>query len=234
MVAVAAGAVFALLAVLGAVGALRGIDQFAIDELMPGLDHGAGSRGGGLLGGASFSEALVPGFREPRNGSAAAALITYVIGLPASALISALIIAVALALLARRGRLPLALALGAGFVASGLAEVVTKHVLERPNLEASVQPGSLARILPFDHSYPSGHTLRAALIAACVCAVWPRLGRPLVAWALAVPVFLVTGGWHTPSDVVGGVLLAMVTVATAVAAAPALGRLLDGRRAGRG
>lgn len=227
--AVALGAVFALLAVLGALGALRGLDQYAVDHWMPGLDHAARPHGG-FLGAASVGDALVPGYSVPRHGSAAASLLTYVVVLLASGLAAVLIVAAALAALWRRGRADLALSLAAAFVLADLAEVVTKVLLERPDLHATAAPGELPRRLPFDHSYPSGHALRAALIAACVCAAWPRLRAPLVAWALAVPVLLVTGGWHTPSDVVGGSLLAAGAVALAVAAAPALAtRLAPGR-----
>lgn len=214
-VALVAAALFALLAVLSAAGVLTGLDQFGVDHWMPGLDHGAGSRGGGLLGGASVSEALVPGWQAPRSGSEAASLATYVVVVLASGLPSIVIAAAALRVVARRGERRQAGALGVVFVAANLVEILTKHVLGREALHTWVPPGALPRILPFDHSFPSGHALRAALMAACIYAAWRRGGALLAAWAVAVPVMLVVGGWHTPTDVVGGMLLAVASVAAA-------------------
>ena len=49
---------------------------------------------------------------------------------------------------------------------------------------------------------------RAVILAACLVACLPR-ARPLaLVWLVAVAVMLVVGGWHTPSDVAGGLVLA--------------------------
>ena len=57
-----------------------------------------------------------------------------------------------------------------------------------------------------DSSYPSGHALRAVLLAFAVAWLWPR-SRALVAPALLlVTVILVANGWHSPTDVAGGLL----------------------------
>ena len=219
-VALAAAALFTLVALLSATGVLSSLDQHAVNEWMPGLDHGAGSRGGGLIGGAASSEALIPGWQAPRAGGERASLATYVVVVLASGLPSVLLAGGALALLARRGRRSLAVCLGAAFVLANVAEVVTKLALGREALHTWVPPGALPRILPFDHSFPSGHTLRSALLAACVLALWRRAGLAVAAWALAVALLLVSGGWHTPTDVIGGVLLAVAFGAAAAAAAP--------------
>ena len=208
---------FTLLALLVAADAFTWLDQYAVDQLMPGLDRGAGSRGGGIISTIDVSEALLPRFVEPRHGDGAVAALNYAIVVLASVLPSVLVTGGALALLARRGQRALAATLGVAFVAANLAEVVSKLSLVRPGVHTGGPAGALPRILPFDQSYPSGHALRAALMAACVCAVWRRARGPLVAWALAVPVMLVVGGWHTPTDVVGGTLLAIAFVAAAVA-----------------
>ena len=226
-------ALFTLLAVLVAAGAFTWLDQWAVDHLMPGLDRGAGSRGGGVIGTIGISEALLPDFKAPRHGDEAVAALTYAVVVLASALPSVLIAGGSLAMLARRGQRALAATLGIAFVAANLAEAVSKLSLVRPGLHTVGPAGALPRILPFDQSYPSGHALRAALIAACVCAVWRRARGPLVAWALAVPAMLVVGGWHTPTDVVGGTLLAVAFTAAAAAIAPRVAARwprLSGRR----
>lgn len=229
-------ALFTLLAVLIAAGAFTWLDQYAVDHLMPGLDRGAGSQGGGIIGSVALSEVLIPGFSAPRAGNETVAAANYAVVVLASVLPSVLVAGGSLALLARRGRRALAATLGVAFVAANLAEVVSKLLLERPGLHTVGPAGALPRILPFDQSYPSGHALRAALLAACVCAVWRRARGPLVVWALAVPVMLVVGGWHTPTDVVGGTLLAVAFAAAAVAVAPWAAarwpRLLGDRLAG--
>ena len=226
-------ALFTLLAAIVAAGAFTWLDQWAVDHLMPGLDRGAGSRGGGVIGTIGISEALLPGFKAPRHGDEAVAALTYAVVVLASALPSVLIAGGSLAMLARRGQRALAATLGIAFVAANLAEAVSKLSLVRPGLHTVGPAGALPRILPFDQSYPSGHALRAALIAACVCAVWRRARGPLVAWALAVPAMLVVGGWHTPTDVVGGTLLAVAFTAAAAAIAPRVAARwprLSGRR----
>jgi membrane-associated phospholipid phosphatase len=220
--------------VLIAVGAFTWLDQFAVDHLMPGLDRGPGSWGGGLLGGHSLSEALIPDFKGPRYGNMTVAAIVYAIVVAASALTSVVLFGGSLLLLLRRAQAGLAFALGAAFVLALAAEIVSKHELVRPGLDAEGPAGVAARILPFDQSYPSGHTLRAAMIAAAVAALWPHVGRWVWVWALSVPPLLVVGGWHTPTDVIGGVLIAGVFIAAAFWVAPVLDARIaqwrDGRR----
>ena len=211
-------ALFALLAVLVAAGVFTGLDQLAVDRLMPGLDHSPVSQEGGLLAGRSFGEALVPRFREPVDASVGASLATYLVVLVGATLPATLIVGGALLVLARRGRGALAGPLAAAYVVAVAVEVLAKSTLVRPELYRSGQGGVLVHVRPFDSSFPSGHALRAALIAICVAAAWPRLRVILGAWALAVPALLVTGGWHTPTDVVAGTVLAGAFAAAAVAA----------------
>ena len=213
-------ALFALLAGLVATGARTGLDQFAVDRLMPGLGHGPVSQEGGRLAGRGFAEVLVPRFREPIDGGVAASLSTYIVVLIGAVLPSALIVGGALLVLARRGRRALTGTLAAAFVAAVAVEVLAKSLLVRPELHLTGRGGSLVHVIPFDASFPSGHALRATLIAICVAVVWPRLRLVLGAWALAVPVLLVAGGWHTPTDVVAGTVLAGAFAAAAVGAAP--------------
>ena len=197
---------------------------------MPGLGHGPGAQDGGLLAGRGIGEALVPRFREPIDASAGAALATYVLVLVGATLPSALIVAGALLVLGRRGRQALAATLAVAFVVAVAVELVSKWTLVRPGLQRAGPGGTLVPIGPFDSSFPSGHALRAALIATCVAIVWPRLRLIVATWALAVPVMLVVGGWHTPTDVVAGTVLAGAVAAAAVGAAPLVEARLPARR----
>ena len=64
--------------------------------------------------------------------------------------------------------------------------------------------------MPFDSSFPSGHMARAVLLAACLVACFPRTRPFVLVWLVAVAIQAVVGGWHVPSDVAGGLLLASV------------------------
>ena len=86
-------------------------------------------------------------------------------------------------------------------------------------------------------SWPSGHATAATALALCAVLVAPRRLRPLVALAaaayvLAASVALLVLAWHMPSDVIGGILLASLWMALAVAALRASERVLPPRRAG--
>jgi membrane-associated phospholipid phosphatase len=210
----AAAAGFAALAVVVVVGGAARIDQYAVDNWMPSL--GKGDDDTAML---SWSQ-LYPHLGSPLQ--AIYNLWTF----PASPLVSTLVIAAGCWTLARRGRRDAALAWAVAWVLANAVEVFGKSVLTRPALH--VADGAYHG---FDSSFPSGHALRAVLLAACVATVWPRLTRPAVVWAALVLPALVLNGAHTPSDVLGGALLA-VAVAAAVdvwlgsrAGAPARGRL---------
>ncbi len=85
-------------------------------------------------------------------------------------------------------------------------------------------------------SWPSGHSTAAMALALCAVLVsGPRL-RPFVAilaglFVAAVCVGLLVFAWHMPSDVVGGLLVASVWMALAVAALRASERVFPPRRA---
>jgi membrane-associated phospholipid phosphatase len=74
-----------------------------------------------------------------------------------------------------------------------------------------------SHLVGFDTSWPSGHALRCALVASALAAAWPRLRVPLAIWLAAVVVLLELAGFHTPTDLVGGLLLATAAAAGAVA-----------------
>jgi membrane-associated phospholipid phosphatase len=112
----------------------------------------------------------------------------------------------AIALLRGRPRVALAVVVLLG--ATSVSSQVLKAVLAYPRFEGQV--GS-ARIQPA--AFPSGHsTAVMSLAIVCVMAVPARL-RLLAAVvgagvALAVGISVVALGWHFPSDVAGGFLLA--------------------------
>jgi membrane-associated phospholipid phosphatase len=85
-------------------------------------------------------------------------------------------------------------------------------------------------------SWPSGHATAATALALCAVLVAPRRLRPFVAvlagaYVLAVSVALLVLAWHMPSDVIGGILLASLWMALAVAALRASERAFPPRPA---
>ncbi len=186
-------AAFAALAVAVAAGALTGTDQWALDHLMPGARFTGGK--------PSLVDALVP-LAETRWHSAWS-VAANVVTLPAS-------LVVALVLAAWRSRTFAALV-----VVGTAVEALCKHVLTRPELHH----GAL-HVVAFDDSFPSGHSLRAVIVAGAFASPWAA------AWAIASVVLLELAGWHTPTDIAGGVLLGLLALLGA--------RALRRRRLARG
>jgi membrane-associated phospholipid phosphatase len=176
--AIGIAAAFAALAALVAAGVFTGLDQWSIDHLMPGRDPRPST--------SSLAGDLVPllgsHWRTPLG------IIANLVTVPASFL-------VALAIVAWRSRL-----LAVVLCAAVAVEVVCKEALVRPAL----YDGTF-HIEAFDSSFPSGHALRTVLVAA---AVWPLARRVAAAWVIASLALLLLAGWHTPTDLAGGVLLA--------------------------
>jgi membrane-associated phospholipid phosphatase len=192
-------ALFAAFAVVVAAGVFGDIDQWAVDHAMPGARFRNGSE--------SFLHALIPLYAT--RWSAGWSLAVNVVTLPASFLVALAIVTAC----SRR--------LGVALVAGVAVELVCKETLDKPALYA----GSF-HIVPFDSSFPSGHTLRTVLVAIAVAHVRPQLRIPAALWAAASIALLLLAGWHTPSDILGGVLLGFLCAR----AAGALGR----RRLARG
>jgi membrane-associated phospholipid phosphatase len=173
---------FATLALIVSFGGLSRFDQWSVDHLMPGARFSENQ--------PTLMDSLVPllGSHWDTWLGSAADIVT----LPASFLFS-------LAIVAWRSRL-----LAVALLAAVTVEVVCKELIDRPAL----YEGAL-HISAFDSSFPSGHTLRTILVAA---AVWPLLRGWAVAWAVASIVLLQLAGWHTPTDIVGGVLLGLLAL----------------------
>jgi len=180
---------YATLAALVAAGAFTRLDQWGVAHLMPSSSFRHAQAG--------WLEAVVPLLHQRFDSPLAVA--ADVVTLPAGALVSLAIVLAA------------ARVAGAGLVAAWVfgtaVELLCKHVLVRPAL----YDGTF-HVAAFDSSFPSGHALRAVLVGFAVATVWPRT-RPLaVAWVVASVVLLQLAGWHTPTDLVGGLLLGGLAV----------------------
>jgi membrane-associated phospholipid phosphatase len=212
---------FAALAVLVALGAFAGTDQYATGHWMPGLDPN---------GTTSLVDSLLPvGDRRDVFDLLADAWLY-----PASAPVTALIFALVCRGLWFDGRRTAAAWWAGALVAGTAVEILVKHVLARPALYV-LDDGIRRHVTGFDQSLPSGHTFRSALIAALVLSLWPRLGRAVAGWAASVAILLVVAGWHTPTDIAGGLLLAALCALVVHERVPALTRssLAAAREGGR-
>jgi hypothetical protein len=190
--AVAGGLLTALTATLSATGVLHGIDQYAVDHLMPWLQ----TRHHPFV---TF-RALVEPRVEPPAANTALRLWTY----PAAVLPSLLIVVLAAW---RAGRA--AIAWCALWCAGNAIELAGKLTLHKPDL---FHHGT--HVSAFDTSLPSGHTIRALILAGAVATAW-RSGRLAIVWAATVPFALVASGEHVPSDVVTGAFVALTLAAWA-------------------
>ena len=137
--------------------------------------------------------------------------VAQIVTLPGQVVLSFLLVAAAARRLWRHGRREAALCWTAAWLLAVVVELVFRHTLVRPAL---YRHG--VHLTGLDMSWPSGHALRAALVAAALATAWPRLRVPLAIWLAAVVVLLVLAGFHTPTDVAGGLLLATAAVAGAV------------------
>ena len=200
--ATAAAAAFGALVGLVAAGAMTGLDQWAAEHAMP------------LAGRPSAAptslESVVPLLHAPFHpvGVAIAEIVT----LPGQVVISLLLVLAAARRLWTRGRVEAALCWTAVWFVAVAVELVFRHTLTRQPLYRH-----RVHLVGFDSSWPSGHALRCALVAGALAAAWPHLRVPLAIWLVAVVVLLELAGFHTPTDVVGGLLLATAAAAVAVA-----------------
>ena len=182
--AVVLAVAYATLAVLVAAGAFTGVDQWAVEHLMPSASFHRGRPG--------WLEAAVPLLHQRFDSPLAVA--ADIVTLPAAALVS-LAIVVAASRVAGLG-------LVAVWAAGSAVELLCKHVLVRP----AVYDGTF-HVAAFDSSFPSGHALRAVLVGCAVTRMWPRARGAAIVWVAASVVLLQLAGWHTPTDLAGGLLL---------------------------
>ena len=139
---------------------------------------------------------VAAGKGHPRLNSLAELVVS-----PGSPAFSAVLIGVAAALLLARRRPRAAFAWPAALVAALVIEVVCKLLINQHR--SGIWHGFG---FTFDSSFPSGHMLRAILVAGACAAVWARLRTPLAIWCVAVAGCLLVSGWHLPTDIAGGIL----------------------------
>ena len=136
---------------------------------------------------------------RPETRPSTAGTITAFYTYPASPFISGLIVLACAWVLPRRREGVAAIAL---WVVANAIELIGKLVVSRPSVG---RPG-------FSDSFPSGHTVRAFVVAAVLAWTWRRAALPAYTWAVGVAVALVAIGDHVPTDVIGGAVLAAALV----------------------
>lgn len=198
---------FAGMAVLVARGAVGGLDQQAVDHLMPGLSSHSRA--------VSFLDGLLP-FRLTDQSGRLIRIASQLVTLPAAAVPSVALVSLCVWVLWRRAADRIAALVAFAFGAANLAEIVVKHLLVRPDLYLHTRDDGPFLLHGFDSSYPSGHMLRAVLVAAAVALNWPRLTSWLCAWCGLAAIMLEVAGYHTPSDIAGGLVLGALTIALVV------------------
>jgi membrane-associated phospholipid phosphatase len=129
------------------------------------------------------------------------------------------LVGLALAVIAfARGRARVAVAIPLIFVTTGVTTESLKHLLATQRFDEWLGHAQIAAA-----SWPSGHSTAAMTMALCAVIVAPPRLRPTVAavggaFAVAVAYAILTLGWHFPSDVFGGYLVAATYVLLAVSA----------------
>jgi membrane-associated phospholipid phosphatase len=184
LIAALAAAVVALAALVDG-GQVASLDRFARAHLAP-LQAGPAGRGRGEI--------------LQLTAGAGDALIS-VAGIAVSVILMAL--AGRRLIASGRGRLALlwASALTAGFA----VELIGKALVAQQQPDHRVICRGLGAG-GFDASFPSGHALRAMLLAGVAAALWPHLRMRFVAAALAIALALQVNGVHALSDIVAGVV----------------------------
>ena len=198
---------FAILTIVVAAHALRPVDRYAIDHLQPfNADNVATT-----IAPALPQRALRPILAGDRSAAQTVAAIAFA---PADSISALVLAAVAAAILVRRGRPWPEAGAWLGAVAAGLA-VEGLGQLAVPQIQFS--PPSTTFGVTLHNTYPSGHSMRAVIVAAMATALWPRLRLPAVVWVVYVTAVLELGGLHVPTDIAGGLLAGGALACAAVA-----------------
>ena len=161
---------------------------------------------GGFSSAPTTLESIVPLLEAPFHPIGVG--VAQVVTLPGQVLFSLLLVLAAAWRLWTRGRVEAAMCWTVAWFAAVAVELVFRHTLTRQPLHRHG-----VHLVGLDSSWPSGHALRCALVAAAFAAAWPRLRVPLAIWLAAAVVLLELAGFHTPTDVAGGLLLATVAAA---------------------
>jgi membrane-associated phospholipid phosphatase len=204
---------FATLAALVANGHFDGLDRYGVEHWMPGLKPESARHTIPPVEGVFLPFELDPSPWWKRLLDTAM--------YPASILVSITVFSIGCWVLWRRGQRAAAVVWGAGWFVVNAIEVGVKWAVAKPPL-FFVADGTPFHLRAFDHSFPSGHMVRAILLTAFVLYVWRRAGLVLLVWACVMPVCLVAASWHVPSDVIGGLVFGVLAVLCVYAAIAAL------------
>jgi membrane-associated phospholipid phosphatase len=123
---------------------------------------------------------------------------------------------VVIALIRRRRRVAVAIVIV--LIGSAVTTESLKPLLSHPRPQEWLGKGQIAAA-----SWPSGHATAAMALALCGVLAVPARWRPAAAtagglFALAVAYSILVLGWHFPSDVIGGYLVAGLWTSLAAAA----------------
>jgi len=203
-VAAAAATVGVVLSILTQRERFAHFEQHAVDYWMPWLEPPQHQ--------STLHNLLVPETRSTLGGTLVA-LSTF----PASVVVSGVLVFGVAAVLWAHGRRRDSVVLCDAWIAADLIELVGKHLITRPELHQH-SFGHHGTLPGLQHSLPSGHVIRALVLAAALAALG-RAGRLAYLWALSVPVAVVVLGDHTPIDAAVGLAagIALVAVQQAVA-----------------
>ena len=208
--AAAAGLALALLALLVALGELDVVDSYAVHELMPGRLP-------------TDSRIPVIGHLLQYHGHHFDA--SQVVRIPGTIVASLGFFLIACIVLWRRRDLRVLSVFVAGFAVGNAMVVLGQEAITRPALYA-VDHDPQTRIAGFASSFPSGHATRLVLLAAIFAYLWPRFAWLFALWVVGALFSLEIDRIHTPSDILGGVLLAATIIAVMPLVLPLVDRVL--------
>jgi hypothetical protein len=129
---------------------------------------------------------------------------TEILLLPAAPVVAAILMGVLSVLFYRRGRISSAIIWPAVLAVGFAVELLAKLVVSQDHSNAWGLLG-----LSLDSSYPSGHMLRAILLIFAATSLWPRFSSLVIVVFCGVGFMLLVNGWHTPTDIVGGMLIGL-------------------------
>jgi len=203
------GATFMLLALAVAVdaGKVAGFDQWSVTQLMPLQDHPTGEP-------SALDRATSPLAAVERPTNSALTRSLFAVTVPFAPLPAVLLAGAGAFVLVIRGRRRAAAAWCGALAAALIVEAAFKHVVERPLVYKIDSSTHLAR--PADtlnRSFPSGHAVRAVVLAGLVLELAPGLASIAFAAAGITSALTVVLSMHTPTDVSGGLLLGFILLA---------------------
>jgi membrane-associated phospholipid phosphatase len=190
-------AAFLVLTGLVAAHALRPVDRYAMDHLMPYASDSVA----GTIAPSEPENAVKPIVHGHRSLAQSIAALAFA---PADS-ISALVLAgVATAVIRRRrgpwrAGLVWIAALLTGLAVEGLGKLLIPQI--------KFTYSSVVLGVKIEGTYPSGHTMRSVIVATMIVSLWPRVQPFAIAWVLYVTAVLELGGLHVPSDIAGGYLI---------------------------